>query len=65
MDDELMLRFGGDRAGSLMSRFLPEGADTGFELGALTKAIETTQKRVESHNYEIRKSVLKCAAVMD
>ena len=65
MDDELMLRFGGDRAGSLMSRFLPEGADTGFELGALTKAIETTQKRVESHNYEIRKSVLKFDDVMN
>ena len=37
MDDELMLRFGGDRAGSLMSRFLPEGADTGFELEARRK----------------------------
>ena len=49
-----------------MSRFLPEGADTGFELGALTKAIETTQKRVESHNYEIRKkSVLKFDDVMN
>ena len=48
-----------------MSRFLPERADTGLELGALTKAIETTQKRVESHNYEIRKSVLKFDDVMN
>lgn len=31
----------------------------------MTKAIETTQKRVESHNYEIRKSVLKFDDVMN
>ena len=69
MDDELMceIRRRPHRAGSLIEADVPSRglADTGFELGALTKAIETTQKRVESHNYEIRKSVLKFDDVMN
>ncbi len=64
MADELMLRFGGERIKDLMARINPND-DIPIEIGVLTKQIEGAQKRVELHNFEIRKNVLQYDDVMN
>ena len=64
MEDDLMLRFGGDRIKGLLERLTPDD-DLPIEVGLLTKQIEGAQKRVEAHNFDIRKNVLQYDDVMN
>ena len=64
LQDELMLRFGGERIKDIMSRLSPED-DIPIEMSILTKQIEGAQKRVETHNFDIRKNVLQYDDVMN
>ena len=62
--DDLMQRFGGERIKDIMSRISPQD-DIPLEMSLLTKQIEGAQKRVESHNFDIRKNVLQYDDVMN
>ena len=64
LQDELMLRFGGERIKDIMSRLSPDD-DIPIEMSILTKQIEGAQKRVETHNFDIRKNVLQYDDVMN
>ncbi|MCL1990132.1 MAG: preprotein translocase subunit SecA [Defluviitaleaceae bacterium] len=55
-EDELMRRFGGDRA-AMMQRMMDD-ADP-LESKALTRVVESAQKRVEGNNYDTRKNLLE------
>ena len=58
--DDLMRIFGSDRIAKLMEMPLfkwEEGLP--IEHGMVTKAIETAQRRVEGHNFDIRKQLLE------
>ncbi|MCX5687019.1 MAG: SEC-C metal-binding domain-containing protein, partial [Candidatus Omnitrophica bacterium] len=58
LEDDLMRIFGSDRIKSVMERMgMEEGQD--IQHPFITKAIETAQKRVEQHNFEIRKHLLE------
>ena len=60
-----MLRlFGSDRIRPMVER-LGVGDDMRIEYGILSKQIESSQKRVEGRNYDIRKSVLQYDDVMN
>ena len=64
LEDDLMRIFGSDRIKVIMERL---GMEEGQEIqhGFITKAIETAQKRVEQHNFEIRKHLLEYDNVMN
>ncbi len=58
LEDDLMRLFGSDRIAGVMEKLgMEEGEPIEHKL--LTRAIETAQKRVEAHNFEIRKHLLK------
>ena len=64
LEDDLMKLFGGDTVATVAETMqLPE--DMPIEMGLLTSAIKTAQKRVEGRNYSIRKSVLEYDDVMN
>jgi preprotein translocase subunit SecA len=63
-EDDLMRIFGGDRIKSLMERLGVE-ADTPIENKTLSKALENAQKKVESHNFDMRKNVVQYDDVMN
>ena len=64
LDDELMRLFGSDRISSLMERLgMKEGEP--IENAMITRAIENAQRRVEGHNFEIRKTLLEYDDVMN
>lgn len=64
LEDELMRLFGGDMLTALMERMgFPE--DEPIEHSLVTKAVETAQKRIEAHNFGIRKSVLEYDNVLN
>ncbi len=64
LEDDLMRLFGGERIQPLIAKLgMEENAP--LEAGMLTKQIENAQKRIESRNYEIRKSVLRYDDVMN
>lgn len=64
LEDDLMRIFGSDRIKVIMERLgMEEGQDIQHPL--VTKAIETAQKRVEAHNFEIRKQLLEYDNVMN
>ena len=64
LDDELMRIFAGERIAGLMDRFgLDE--DTPIEHNIITRQIEGAQKKVEQHNFDIRKHVLEYDDVMN
>jgi preprotein translocase subunit SecA len=57
LEDELMRIFAADRIKSIMERLgLPE--DMPIENGMVSGAIESAQRRVEGHNFDIRKHLL-------
>ncbi len=64
LEDDLMRIFGSDRIKLIMERL---GMEEGQEIQHpfITKAIETAQKRVEQHNFEIRKHLLEYDNVMN
>lgn len=64
LDDELVRRFGGDRITGIMDRLGLED-DIPIEAGMISKAIENAQTRVEGHNFDIRKHVLKYDEVVN
>ena len=58
LEDNLMRIFASDRVKGLMSRIgLQEGE--AIEHSMVTKAIEGAQRKVEAHNYDIRKELLE------
>jgi len=64
LEDDLLRIFGSDRISSLMSRLgMEEGVP--IEHRMVTKAIENAQKRVEGHNFDIRKQILEYDDVMN
>jgi preprotein translocase subunit SecA len=64
LGDDLMRLFASDRIGRIMDRLKwPE--DEPIVAKMVTRAIETAQKNVEEHNFEIRKNVLKYDEVMN
>ena len=64
LDDELMRLFGSDRIAGIMDRLGMEEGEP-IENKMVTKAIENSQKRVEGHNFEIRKQLLEFDDVMN
>ena len=56
-EDDLMRRFGTDKIKSMLQSFGIDD-DMAIRSKALTRSIETAQKRVEGNNYDIRKSLL-------
>ncbi len=64
MDDDLMRIFGSDRLKGLMGRLgLPE--DTPIENSLVSRSIEAAQKKVEGHNFDIRKHLVEYDDVMN
>ncbi len=63
LEDELIRLFGENRLLEWTKAALPEGE--AIEHPWLTKAIETAQKRVELHNFDIRKRLLEYDNVMN
>lgn len=58
LEDELMRRFGSEKLSNAMEWLgMKEGVP--IEHPWVTKAIENAQRRVEGHNFEIRKHILK------
>jgi preprotein translocase subunit SecA len=64
LEDDLLRIFGSDRISSLMDRLGME-EDIPIEHRFISKAIENAQKRVEGHNFDIRKHLLKYDDVMN
>ncbi len=64
LEDDLMRIFGGDQVSRVMS-FLKMPEDTPIEHGMVSKAIEGAQKKVEGHNFDIRKSTVEYDDVMN
>jgi len=58
LEDELMKKFGSDNIMGIMER-LGMDEDQPIESKLVTRAIETAQKRVEGHNFDIRRVVLQ------
>ena len=64
MEDELMRLFGSDRISMMMQRLgMQEGDEIQHPL--VSRAMETAQKRVEAHNFDIRKHLLEYDDVMN
>jgi preprotein translocase subunit SecA len=64
LEDDLMRLFGSDRIVKVMERVgLEEGQE--LEHPLLNRSIETAQKRVEQHNFQIRKRTLEYDDVMN
>ena len=64
LEDDLMRLFGSDRMITMFNALgIPEGQE--IEHSALTKAIETAQKKIENNNFGIRKSLLEYDQVMN
>ncbi|RPH97241.1 MAG: preprotein translocase subunit SecA [Lysobacterales bacterium] len=57
LEDSLMRIFASDRMSSLMQRFGMK-EDEAIEAGMLNRAIENAQRKVEAHNFDIRKHLL-------
>ncbi len=63
-EDDLMRIFGSDRMKSLMTRLqVPD--DMPIEHSLITKSLETAQKKVEGHNFDIRKHLLEYDDVLN
>ena len=64
LEDDLMRLFGSDRISNIMVRMgLEEGQE--LEHPLLNRSIEQAQKRVEGHNFQIRKRTLEFDDVMN
>ncbi len=64
LDDDLMRIFGGERISKLMDTIkIPD--DEPIENKLITRSIENAQKKVESHNFEIRKQLIDYDDVMN
>ncbi len=64
LEDDLLRIFGSDKIGTLMDRMgMKEGEPIEHQM--LSKAIENAQRKVEAHNFEIRKHLLEYDDVMN
>ncbi|HBU10167.1 MAG TPA: hypothetical protein DEB30_05245, partial [Candidatus Peribacter riflensis] len=64
MEDDLMRLFGGDRLKAMMERLkVPD--DVPLENGMVSRSIEGAQKKVEGHNFDIRRHVVQYDDVMN
>lgn len=64
LEDDLMRLFGGDNIKGIMDKLGME-EDQPIEHPIITKSIENAQKKVEAHNFNIRKHVLEYDDVMN
>ena len=64
LEDDLMRIFGSERLSTIMSRLGIE-EDQPIEHKLISKSIENAQKKVEAHNFSIRKNVLEYDDVMN
>ncbi|MEI7682977.1 MAG: preprotein translocase subunit SecA [Candidatus Saccharibacteria bacterium] len=63
-EDDLMRVFGGERIGGMMERMkVPE--DMPIENRVISRSLESAQKKVEGHNFDIRKNVVQYDDVMN
>jgi len=64
LEDDLLRIFGGERMTTIMEKLgMQEGEP--IEHGLISKAIENAQRRVEGHNFDIRKHILEYDDVMN
>ena len=64
LEDDLMRIFASERVSNLMLKLgMEEGVP--IEHGMVTKSIENAQKKVEAHNFDIRKQILEYDDVMN
>ncbi|MGE5807915.1 MAG: preprotein translocase subunit SecA [Nitrospirota bacterium] len=64
LEDDLLRIFGSDRISGLMGKLGME-EDVPIEHRMVSRAIENAQKKVEAHNFEIRKHILEYDDVMN
>jgi preprotein translocase subunit SecA len=64
LEDDLLRIFGSDRISGLMGRLGME-EDVPIEHRMVSRAIENAQKKVENHNFEMRKHILEYDDVMN
>ena len=64
LEDDLMRLFGSDRMAPMMIKLGLQPGDA-IRHPWMTKAVEKAQKRVEEHNFEIRKNLIKYDEVMN
>jgi preprotein translocase subunit SecA len=64
LEDDLMRLFGSDRIAPMMMKIGLKPGDA-IRHPWMTKAVEKAQKRVEEHNFEIRKNLIKYDEVMN
>ena len=64
LEDDLLRIFGSDRLSSIMDRLGME-EDEPIEHGMVSRAIENAQRKVEGHNFDIRKHLLEYDDVMN
>ena len=64
LEDDLMRIFGSDKIGPIMQRLGMEEGEA-IEHKMVSSAIERSQKRVEGHNFDIRKHLLEYDDVMN
>ena len=64
LEDNLMRIFGGEKVISIMN-MLNADDDLPIEAGVITRTINGSQKKVESHNFDLRKHVLQYDDVLN
>jgi preprotein translocase subunit SecA len=64
LEDDLLRIFGSERIASIMGRLGMEEGEP-IEHNLITRAIENAQKKVEAHNFDIRKHLLEYDDVMN
>jgi len=64
LEDDLLRIFGSDRISSIMGRLGMEEGEP-IEHNLISRAIENAQKKVEAHNFDIRKHLLEYDDVMN
>lgn len=64
LEDDLLRIFGGERIANLMNK-LKIDEDESIEHILISRAIENSQKKVEAHNFDIRKHLLEYDDVMN
>ncbi len=64
LEDDLMRLFGSERIAGIMEKMGVQEGEV-IEHGLVTRAIERAQRRVEAHNFDIRKHLLEYDDVMN
>ncbi|MBI5642968.1 MAG: preprotein translocase subunit SecA [Deltaproteobacteria bacterium] len=64
LEDDLLRIFGSDRIAGIMGK-IGMDEDVPIEHGLVSRAIENAQKKVEAHNFDIRKHLLEYDDVMN